>query len=139
MPTTWPGPALAPSAVAPLDRAIDLATRATRAEPGRGAFYNTLGALLYRAERFPAARTTLLEAMRLSKDEDPENWLFLAMTCHQQGDQAEARRWLDRALQWCDAANKHRASADQPLRPLGRLTEIGLLRREAEDLLNGAR
>jgi eukaryotic-like serine/threonine-protein kinase len=127
--------ALAPAAVHKLDEAIGLATIATKAEPANSAYCNTLGAVLYRAEQFEAASATLREAMRLSKSENPEDWLFLAMTRQRQGESAEARRWLDKAARWCDEA---KSKSPQSARPQpGRLAVLHLLHREAEDLLAG--
>jgi WD40 repeat protein len=123
--------ALSPDAIAELNQVIALAIKVTKAEPTRGAYHSTLGALLYRSGQWEAARASLHEAIRLSNDDVPEDQLFLAMTCHRQGETAKARLCLDKALRWCDAAK----AKDLPLPEVLHLTEVRLLRREAEDLL----
>jgi len=129
--------ALAPAALADLGQAVRLATRAVNAERDRAQFRNTLGAVQYRAKQFQAARANLQESVRLSKGGEPEDWLFLAMVCHLQGDKAEARVWLDKAVRWRDSG-RHLSGTDGQLLSLSRLTEVDLLRREAEALLAGS-
>jgi len=129
--------ALAPAAVADLDRPIRLAEKAVAAEPRNSSYRNTLGALLYRAGRFPAAGECLREALRLDKGQGtPEDWLFLAMTEHRLGRDAQARGWLDKALKWIEAANNDQLKwADGSIPSLAQRTQLQLLRREAEALL----
>lgn len=58
------------------------------------------------------------------------------MICHRQGDAAEARTWLEKAVRWLEAPNKSKpAHTDLPI---ARILEIQLLRREAEQLLCGS-
>jgi tetratricopeptide (TPR) repeat protein len=128
------GCALAPAAVADLEPAIRLATAAVKAAPSNSAFRNTLGAVLYRAEQFEAARANLEESLRLSRGGVPEDWLFLAMLCGKKGDTGEARDWLAKAVYWRDAAPPLFPAEERLFPPL-RLAVIDLLRREAEALL----
>ena len=127
---------LAPAAVADLGPVVGLATKATKSAHERSSFYNTLGAALYRAGQLQSAHANLQRSLRFSKGGVPEDWLFLAMVCHRQGDHAEARVWLDKLARWRDAP-RHLPGADGSLSSALRLTEIDLLRREAEALLAG--
>jgi hypothetical protein len=66
------------------------------------------------------------------------NWLLLAMAQQRQGQQAEARRWLDKALQWIAQTGKVNpggATGRLPVPSWSDHLEVLLLRREAEQLL----
>jgi WD40 repeat protein/serine/threonine protein kinase len=121
--------ALAPAAVPDLQPVIRLIATAAKEQRERALFQNTLGALLYRANQLPAARSALEESVRLSRGGVPEDWVFLAMVCDKRGDKAAARVWLDKVTHW----------QPPPGHPfsLRRQAEINLLRREAEALLAG--
>jgi WD40 repeat protein/serine/threonine protein kinase len=127
---------LASAAVADMGPVIHLATKATKADPSRSGFHNSLGAALYRAGQFEAARASLRKALQLSEGGQPEDWLFLAMTCHQQGDLAEARRWLDKVVRWHEGSH-HSSDTDVHIFSARRLAGVDLLRLEAEALLKG--
>jgi len=67
---------------------------------------NTLGVALYRAGRFDEAAKRLAESVRLTGNGGgPEDWAFLALAHHRLGDQATARRWLDRLRAWKPAGS----------------------------------
>jgi WD40 repeat protein len=129
--------ALAPAAVADLDRAIRLVSQAARTERAPNTSYrNTLAAVLYRANQLDAARAILQQAIWLPRGGGPEDWLLLAMIHHQQGDKTGARAWLDKVARWRDAVRHSHLPEEQAPSQL-RLSEIDLLRREAEALLAG--
>lgn len=128
--------ALAPDSVVDLEPAIRLARMAMNAAPRDAAYHNTLGALLYRAGKFQEARLNLQEADRLCKGMNPEDWVFLAMIHHSLGEYTEAQRWLDKTARWLDAVDRNKLRpTDPPPPPVGRMTEIRLLHREAEQVL----
>ena len=88
---------------------------------------NTLGAALYRAGRFQKAISRLEEGIRKQGGESvPQDWVFLAMAHHQLGNNAEARRWLDRL-------RAHRANENPDA--FWNELEIRFLRREAESVV----
>jgi serine/threonine protein kinase/WD40 repeat protein/tetratricopeptide (TPR) repeat protein len=92
------------------------------------------GRVLYRAGRFEEAIQRLNEDIAVSPS-GPLGFqmrLFLAMAHHHLGHAAEARQWLDKAIQW-EAKTKTDA---EPLVWEQRL-ELQLLRREAQELIEG--
>jgi hypothetical protein len=90
----------------------------------------TLGAGLYRAGRLDEAIRRLDESIKSGGGAgSPKDWAFLAMAHHRRAEFAEARRWLE----------KLRSS--KPISTTGLSwegLEIGILRREAEDLILGS-
>jgi tetratricopeptide (TPR) repeat protein len=66
--------------------------------PGDGhSRLNTLGAVYYRAGRFEEAESVLNRSLAAhGSGGAPEDWIFLALTCHQRGRHEEARAWLER-------------------------------------------
>ncbi len=100
-----------------------LSERGHRAQV-RATAFNTLGAVLYRADRFEDAIRRLGDGIRLrGGDSVPQDWAFLAMAHHRLGHPDEARHWLDRLR------NRQRSTdPDQFWEEL----EIRLLHSEAE-------
>jgi eukaryotic-like serine/threonine-protein kinase len=141
---------LSPESRADPDRVVSLA-ESLLAKSSRDHWHVTqLGAALYRAGRFDEAATRLTEATELSCHPYRTNMLhtcfYLAMAHHRLGHANEARRWLDQAVQQTQQALKSPAEPPgKPGNPDGaippnwsrRLT-IGLLRREAEQLIQGS-
>jgi WD40 repeat protein/Flp pilus assembly protein TadD len=132
---------LAPDAVTDPDRPVQLARRATAAQPQHRVYVNTLGAALYRAGQFAEAVRQLEDAVRLhGEGGTAHDWLFLAMAHHCLGQAAEARRWLDQTVRWLDAL-----AATPPLDgsgdtvPWTHALDFRLLRREAEAMLAGTK
>jgi WD40 repeat protein/tetratricopeptide (TPR) repeat protein len=132
--------ALAPQDVTAPAEAVERAEKAVAAYPRQAWYRHTLAVACYRAGRFAPA----VEHAEKSMKDDPAwdghvvNWLLLAMAQQRQGQQAEARRWLEKAVQWIEQAGK----ADQtgatgrlPVPSLNDHLEVLLLRREAEQLL----
>src|SRR5262249_8931116 len=67
------------------------------------------------------------------------DWLFLAMTHHRLGNSGEARRWLEKAVQWLDESTLERpkdAGLGIPV-PWSTWLQVQLLRQEAEVLIKG--
>jgi WD40 repeat protein/serine/threonine protein kinase len=120
-----------PDAVADRDAPVALAEVALAGSPeeGKPICLSVLGAALYRAGRFDEAIRRLnagIKAGAGGREGNPQDWAFLAMAYHHQGDAVEARRWLDKLL-----AYKPKASPGFSWRDV----EIQLLRREAEALI----
>src|SRR5262249_46864118 len=83
--------ALVPDTVADAARLVTLAEKAAAARPKDHATINTLGAALYRAERFDDAVQRLDEACRLHAEGGSVwDWLFLAMAEHRLGHDGAA-------------------------------------------------
>jgi tetratricopeptide (TPR) repeat protein len=80
--------------------AVELARRAIGIIPGQAAGWNTLGVALLRAGEPRAALDALQKAMALHKGGDGFDWFFVAMAYQELGQDAEARRWFDRADRW---------------------------------------
>src|SRR5439155_26254291 len=101
-------------------------------DPNNSAYHTPLGAALYRAGRFAAAAGQLREAGALKPDPRTSpcyTWLFLAMAHQRQGNADEARRWLAKAV---EALDSELVNA-----PWNRRLTLQLLRREAEELVEG--
>jgi uncharacterized protein HemY len=113
---------------------------AVERNPKSPVLLNTLGAALYRADQLNEAVRQVNTAIKLRGDVDtPLDWLFLAMAHHRLGHTEEAKKWLDKAVQWIDNATqeKSRDAVALSLSWRGRL-ELQLLRGEAETLLRQA-
>jgi Flp pilus assembly protein TadD len=95
-------------------------------------FPNALGGLLLRAGRIDEAISRLNESMAVADEarleELPTNWVYLALAYARKGDRVQARHWLERLSAW------HPNS----LATFWDLQELGLLRSEAEALINDA-
>jgi serine/threonine protein kinase/tetratricopeptide (TPR) repeat protein len=87
-------------------RALRLAKAVVQHTPKRGVFWNTLGVACYRAGDWNQA----IEALEKSEALKPGqivawNGFFLAMAHWQRGNQADARQWYERAVQWMEKNN----------------------------------
>jgi tetratricopeptide (TPR) repeat protein len=78
--------------------AVRNARRATAIQPGRGEYWNTLGAAHYRTGDWDDARDALTRSMKLRDDGDSFDWFFLALVELKAGKPAEARDWYDKAV-----------------------------------------
>ena len=111
-----------------LDRALKLSLRAVELEPGKQVSLNTRGVVLYRARQFADAVTVLEKSLEAGKGRfDGFDLFFLAMAHHRLGHRAEARRCLDRAIDW----TSHRSLSAQYAK------ELAAFRAEAESVLAG--
>jgi tetratricopeptide (TPR) repeat protein len=84
-------------------RAVQLAQAVVKRMPQEGNYWNTLGAALYRAGEWKAAREALTKSCALRGGGDGLDWFLLAMTCQRLDDAAQARVWYNKAVAWADA------------------------------------
>jgi tetratricopeptide (TPR) repeat protein len=87
-------------------RAVALAERAVQLAPDDGNHWGTLGAAYYRTGAWNMAVTALDKSLKLKSGWDAYNWLFLAMAHGKLGNDAEARRMYDQAIEWLDRNQK---------------------------------
>jgi WD40 repeat protein len=135
-------------------RLMALADRAVSGAPKNRDSLIVRGAALYRAGRWRDAIASLTEAHQAPQGEKapgsivgraaPRSFdntayelLFLAMAHHRLGESDEARRWLDKAVQWMKQAPlpKTEQGRDNPLYGWNRRLAHETLLREAESLL----
>jgi WD40 repeat protein/serine/threonine protein kinase len=78
---------------------VRLAEQALAAKPGNYAYLNTLGAALYRADQHAEAIVQLKTAIQAheKKTGSGTDWALLAMSYARNGDNAQARVWLEKA------------------------------------------
>jgi tetratricopeptide (TPR) repeat protein len=116
---------LAPDAVADRMLLVQLAQKAAARDRKS---YHTLGAAHYRAGEFDAAIQRLNVAIKIQPGMAAD-WLFLAMAHHGRGDDAEAKKWLNKAIQWIEQGGMQKT--------LSRAAQLEtqLLRREAQKLI----
>ena len=98
------------------------------------------GAVLYRSGCFSQAVQLLTQADQLLRDHPSPSspvyaWLYLAMAEHNLGHREEARRWLDKAVQWMEAEGKRRQVHAEPGDTWDRRLALRLLCREADAML----
>lgn len=92
---------LAPGALEDLEVAVRLARRAVAAMPDSPWPRQDLGVILYRAGRPDAAARELAASVaRQGHNGHFLAWVFLAMSHHRLGHQAEAAEWLEKARAW---------------------------------------
>jgi tetratricopeptide (TPR) repeat protein len=145
----------APNAVTDPAWVVKLAEKAmAKRSKGRDEL-EQLGAALYRAGRFNETVRRLTEANALDADPDAKRrvgprfwlapspayaWFFLAMGHMRLGHAAEARQWLDKAIQRTEQEFKLplglSCGGQNPSIPWNRKIALQLLRREAEALIN---
>jgi tetratricopeptide (TPR) repeat protein len=130
--------ALIPDALDDFPRTVKLAERAVSDSPSDYIRLNTLGAILYRAGRYPEAVRRLEEAMQVhGQGGTALDWLFLGMAVYRMGRTEEASQWLKKSYQWIEQAEQG-IIADRfiviPLTTSQRL-ELNILRREAGSLI----
>jgi tetratricopeptide (TPR) repeat protein len=139
--TAWVG-VLVPGAVDDMQPCVRLAEQAAAANPGNYGHACTLGAALYRAGRFEEAERKLSEANKLhGRGGTPYDSLLLALTHARLGHAAEARQWLDKAIERMDRPVRDKPGEGTTGESWDWETRLAfqLLRHEAEDLLNGMR
>jgi tetratricopeptide (TPR) repeat protein len=135
--------ALAPDALADPAQAVRWAEWSLASDPKNVFYLHTLGLAHYRAGQFDQAEKRCRESMKINPNwlGIPQNWLVLALICHQQKKPDEARQWLDKATEWLATANakrpKEEAGYQPPEMPPSDWLEYQVLRREAEKLLSG--
>jgi WD40 repeat protein/serine/threonine protein kinase/tetratricopeptide (TPR) repeat protein len=133
---------LAPDAVSEFTRPVQLAEKVVEKNPEDPSYLETLGGVLYRAERLEEAIQRLTEADRLAaaadrtpKSSPPYTWFFLAMAHQRRGQDEEAKKWFNKAVEYTDLvlAEEKRPGGDSLL--WNRRLTLQLLRAEAEELL----
>ena len=81
--------------------ALPRARRAVELAPETAASWSTLGVVLYRSGAWEEARDTLQRSLDLG-GVAPVDQLVLAMAHHRLGEEAPARDWYRRALEWME-------------------------------------
>jgi serine/threonine protein kinase/tetratricopeptide (TPR) repeat protein len=81
-------------------KAVELATKAVESDPRNGNYRNTLGVARYRAGDWKQAISDLEQPIVLCEGGTSFDGFFLAMAYWQMGNEDEARKWYDRAVQW---------------------------------------
>jgi tetratricopeptide (TPR) repeat protein len=120
-----------PGGVSEFARLTEMAEDAVDRHPKEWKYQNTLGAVLYRADRGSSAIDRLDRSVKMNaKEPEPRDMLFLAMAYQKLGHPEEARPWLEKAQQWF--ARKKTWNADTSW--VQRL-ELLSLKREAENLV----
>src|SRR5207245_2513624 len=111
-----------------LKQAILLAKKAIELKPRReneAACWYILGVALYRNGDYQAAIEALSRSTNLPDRGKSFNYLFLAMTHRQLGEQEQARKWYDLGVEWME---KHPPEKDDS-------EDLDGIRKEAEALL----
>jgi WD40 repeat protein/tetratricopeptide (TPR) repeat protein len=137
--TCWLSPAMGVEGAQQAEKALkaNMALE-NRTEDNLGLFLVGVGH--YRSDRFEEAMKPLDKASSKtggSAYSSTVTCYFLAMAHHRLGHAAEARKWLDRAVEQTESAIKnHPASPSHPSQ-WGDYVQFQLLRREAEALIEG--
>ena len=140
--TTWTC-VLVPDAVADWKVPLQLAEKGVTDKPTNYGALNNHGAVLYRAGQYEEALKRLTEAEAAYQPGDMRryaiayNWLFLAMAQQRLGCVEEAKKWLDKAVQWIDQEKQKKPKEPGAANrlPWDRRLTLQLLRREVEALL----
>jgi len=82
--------------------ALVMAERGVTLGPEQGECWSALGVAHYRMGNWQKAETAFQKSIQLRNGGACADWLFLAMTCRQQGDHAQSERWLRQARDWKD-------------------------------------
>ena len=135
--------ALGPDAVLDLSRPLGLVNKALVESPGKYQYLNTLGAVHYRTGAHDDAIKTLGKAMEAHGQEGgPWDWVFLAMAHQRAGRPKDARYWYNRADHWIKQAEQGKVYEPYQAPDLpawSQKLELGVLQREAEALVKGAK
>jgi serine/threonine protein kinase/formylglycine-generating enzyme required for sulfatase activity/Flp pilus assembly protein TadD len=126
---------LGPAALADLQPLVESIEKWGQDRNARNAAYlSMLGRILYRAGREEEARKCLEEATTTRGEADGTACFFLALMHHRLGHSDEARRWLDKGVQWTESPAVNRPDVvPGTLQPFWILRkEAQILRREAE-------
>ncbi|MCU0982731.1 MAG: tetratricopeptide repeat protein, partial [Pirellulaceae bacterium] len=133
---------LAPDAVADWSKPCVLAKKAAKSDPKSAQYALTQGASLYRAGRVQQAiqRLTETEPPRQASDGTSASspacvWFYLAMAHHRLGHRAEAKDYLDKAVEWMDKETQEPPENTAPGIPWNRRFTLKLLSDEARALL----
>jgi tetratricopeptide (TPR) repeat protein len=130
----------APDALPDLAPVVQLVERAVAEEPDNYSVLNTLGSVLYRANRPTEAVQRLDQAVKIQgKGGSAWDLLFLAMAHQRLGHTEEARQLLDKVLPRLDQVlgGTLRDLDFAAIRSWEDRLELQLFRREAEALVKG--
>ena len=117
-------------------QAVELAGKALENAPQEGAFWNTFGAAHFRAGNWDQCMTALEKSMQLRQGGDGFDWMFLAMAYHQVGKADEAKKWLDKALDWIAQMDQGKFTNPRfQVQWQSQRREAEMVRREAEGLI----
>jgi serine/threonine protein kinase/WD40 repeat protein/tetratricopeptide (TPR) repeat protein len=83
-----------------IDEAVAVARACTERSPTSGIYFNTLGVILLRVEKWDEAAGALQKSCELRAGGDAFDWYPLAVASKRQGKLEEAQSWFDRAQQW---------------------------------------
>jgi tetratricopeptide (TPR) repeat protein len=127
---------LAPGAVPDPKPLVERMEKEFQTGPAPWWYFSTLGAALYRAERFDDAVRRIEEGIELQgKGGMPQEWLFLAMAHQRLGHAAQARKWLDQTRRAIEPGDPKKPAPGAGSSWSDRI-EIQLLRREAQTLID---
>jgi len=93
--------------------AISMAERAVALAPEQGQGWSALGVANCRVGDWKKAEAALQKAIQLKNGGACADWLFLALTCWNLDDHAQAQRWSNQAVAWID---HHRPIAEDLVR-----------------------
>jgi tetratricopeptide (TPR) repeat protein len=80
-----------------LEQAVRLATKGIASDPKHPGTWNTLGVARYRLGDMASARTALEKSVEFQPPRGvAADWIFLAMVCWRNGEEALARQWYDK-------------------------------------------
>jgi serine/threonine protein kinase/WD40 repeat protein len=85
-----------------IGRAVELAKKATVANPNESNYWNTLGVAHYRAGDWKQSALALEKSLALHGGDHGANHFFLAMARWRLGDQEAARKWYAQGVKWLE-------------------------------------
>ncbi|MCF6363062.1 MAG: tetratricopeptide repeat protein [Gammaproteobacteria bacterium] len=85
-----------------LDKAIKLASKADRLQPGNASILDTLGWAYFHQKKYKKALAYLEKASHVNKGRDPQILFHIASVYYGMGDEQEAKRKLTQALEITD-------------------------------------
>jgi serine/threonine protein kinase/WD40 repeat protein len=101
-------------------RAVALAKKAVELVPKEGLYWNTLGAVQYRAGDWKAAVAALNQSRELRQGGDAFDFFFLAMACERLGQKEQALQWYKQGALWVEQNNQALAKSAQHAEELRR-------------------
>jgi WD40 repeat protein/serine/threonine protein kinase len=117
-------------------RLVELAKRVVDWDPRDPDYLCTLGAALLRAGELDEAARRLNEALTLrGRRVGAQEWLWLALVRYRMGLPIEARQWLEKAKPSLTVPTEREVGTDSTALPWVQRLQLGLLQREAEQLL----
>jgi tetratricopeptide (TPR) repeat protein/serine/threonine protein kinase len=109
--------------------AVELAKKAVQLAPKESNYWGTLGTAHYRAGNWKEAVAALDKSRELQQRCNAYTWLFLAMAHRKLGNDAQARKCYDQAVEWLEQ-NRQMLATDTM-----QAEELRRFRSEAEEVL----